>query len=195
MLCLVAQACLTLCDHKDCASPGSSVLDSPGKNTGVGCHALLQEIFPIKASNWSLLHCRWILFQLSYQGSPRDRYYYFCPLTECDSRKGEITCPARSELTSQVALVVKNSPFNAGDVKRCRFDPWVGRSGGRHGWQPIPVSLPGESHGQRGLAGSNPAEGCKESDTTEETKQAHAPPEIQIKVRLTLPSPVPRLPK
>ena len=127
MLCLVAQSCLTLCDPQDCSSPGSSVLDSPGKNTGVGCHALLQGIFPIKASNRGLLHCRWILYQLSYQGSPRDRYYYYCPLTECDSRRGEITCPARSELTSQVALVVKNSPFNVGDVKRRRFDPWVGK--------------------------------------------------------------------
>ena len=127
VLCLVAQSCLTLCDPKDCSSPGSSVLDSPGKNTGVGCHALLQGIFPIKASNRGLLHCRRILYQLSYQGSPRDRYYYHCPLTECDSRRGEITCPARSELTSQVALVVKNSPFNVGDVKRRRFDPWVGK--------------------------------------------------------------------
>ena len=39
---LVAQLCPTLCDPMDCSSPGSSVHgDSPGKNTGVGCHALL----------------------------------------------------------------------------------------------------------------------------------------------------------
>ena len=44
--------------------------DSPGKNTGVGCHALLQGIFPTQGSNPGLLHCRWILYQLSYQGSP-----------------------------------------------------------------------------------------------------------------------------
>ena len=38
---------LTLCDPMDCSLPGSSVHgDSPGKNTGVGCRALLQEIFP-----------------------------------------------------------------------------------------------------------------------------------------------------
>ena len=42
-LCLVAQSCPTLCDTLDCSPPGSSVHgDSPGKNTGVGCHALLQ---------------------------------------------------------------------------------------------------------------------------------------------------------
>ena len=39
--------------------------DSPGKNTGVGCHALLQRIFPTQGSNWGLLwllHCRQILY-------------------------------------------------------------------------------------------------------------------------------------
>ena len=38
--------------------------DSPGKNTGVGSHALLQGIFPSQGSNRHLLHCRWILYQL-----------------------------------------------------------------------------------------------------------------------------------
>ena len=48
----------TLCDHIDCSLPGSSVHgDSPGKNTGVGCHALLQAIFPTQGSNPGLPHC------------------------------------------------------------------------------------------------------------------------------------------
>ena len=48
----VAQSCLTLSNPMDCSLPGSSVHgDSPGKNTGVGCHALLQEIFPTKGLN------------------------------------------------------------------------------------------------------------------------------------------------
>ena len=42
----------------------------PGQNIRVGCHSLLQGIFPIQGSNWGLLHCRWILYQLSYQGIP-----------------------------------------------------------------------------------------------------------------------------
>ena len=109
VLCLVAQLCLTFWDAMDCSPPGSSVYgDSLGKNTGVGCCALLQVIFPTQGSNsglphrqilyclshqWSLkilewiaypfsrgtsrprnqtglLHCRQILYQLSYQGSP-----------------------------------------------------------------------------------------------------------------------------
>ena len=47
----------------DCSPPGSSVQgDSPGKNTGVGCHAVLLEIFPTQRSNPGLLHCRQILY-------------------------------------------------------------------------------------------------------------------------------------
>ena len=44
--------------------------DCPGENTGVGCHALLQGIFLTQGSNPGLLHCRWILYRLSHQGSP-----------------------------------------------------------------------------------------------------------------------------
>ena len=40
--------------------------DSPGKNTGVGCHALFHEIFLTQGSNLNLLHCRWIIYPLSH---------------------------------------------------------------------------------------------------------------------------------
>ena len=91
---LVAQSCPALCNPVDCSSPGSSVLgivlsvtpwtvccppspwDFPGKNTGVGCHALLQGIFPTQGSNPGLLHCRQILYHLNYQGSPSSFYIY-----------------------------------------------------------------------------------------------------------------------
>ena len=57
----------------DCSLPGSSVHgDSPGKNTGVGCHALLQGIFPTQELNLCflcLLHCRRILCPLSHRES------------------------------------------------------------------------------------------------------------------------------
>ena len=43
----------------------------PDQNTGVGSPSLLQGIFPTQGSNWGLLHCRWILYQLSYQGNPK----------------------------------------------------------------------------------------------------------------------------
>ena len=56
MLCLVSQLCPILCNPMDYSPPGSSVHgDSPGKFTGVGCHALLQGIFPTQGSNPHLL--------------------------------------------------------------------------------------------------------------------------------------------
>ena len=54
----------------NCNPPGSSVHgDSPGKNTGAGCHALLQQIFPTQGSNPRLSNCRQTLSHLSHQGS------------------------------------------------------------------------------------------------------------------------------
>ena len=41
--------------------------NSPGQNTGVGSHSLLQGILPTQELNWDPLPCRWILYQLSYQ--------------------------------------------------------------------------------------------------------------------------------
>ena len=45
--------------------------NSPGQNTGVGNLSLLQSIFPTQGLNPGLLHCRWILYQLSYSGKPQ----------------------------------------------------------------------------------------------------------------------------
>ena len=54
-------------------------------------------------------------------------------------------------------------------IDKCRFDPQVGKIRWRRAWQPTPVFLPGESHGQRSLVGYSP-KGHKESDMTEETE-------------------------
>ena len=55
----------------DCNPPGFSVhINSLGKNTGLGCHSLLQGIFLTQESNPGLLPCRQILYYLSPQGSP-----------------------------------------------------------------------------------------------------------------------------
>ena len=69
---------------------------------------------------------------------------------------------------SQVVLLVKDLPANAGDVRDAALISGLGRSPQRRAWQPTPVFLPGESYGQRSLAGHNPW-GRKELDTTEET--------------------------
>ena len=73
------QSCPTLCDPMDCSPPGFSVHgDSPGKNTGVGFHALLQGIFPTQGSNLCLLcllHFRWTIYPLSHLESLRTGYW------------------------------------------------------------------------------------------------------------------------
>ena len=73
---------------------------------------------------------------------------------------------------SQVALVVKNPPTNAGDVRDAGSTPGLGRSpGGGHG-NPPQYSRLENPHGQRSLVGYSPL-GCKESDTTERLKHIH----------------------
>ena len=63
-------SCVRLCDPVDCSPPGSSCpWYSPCKNTGVGCHFLLQGLFLIQGLNLGLLHCRQILYRLCHQGS------------------------------------------------------------------------------------------------------------------------------
>ena len=60
-----------MCDHMDYSPPGSSARgNSPGKNTEVGCHALLQGIFPTQGSSPGPPHCRQILYCLNHQRSP-----------------------------------------------------------------------------------------------------------------------------
>ena len=56
LLCLATHSCLTLCKLMDYSPPGSSVHgDSPGKKTGVGCHALFQAVSPAQGWNPCLL--------------------------------------------------------------------------------------------------------------------------------------------
>ena len=69
-------------------------------------------------------------------------------------------------------LVVKNPAANAGDIKEATSNPGSGRFPWRRACQPSPVFLPGESHGQRSLAGYSPW-GCKELDMTEQLIHTH----------------------
>ena len=65
--CSVAQLCPTLCDPMVCTRL-LCPRDSPGKNPGVGSHALLQGIFLTQRSNLGLLHCRQTFYRTSHQG-------------------------------------------------------------------------------------------------------------------------------
>ena len=87
--CLVPQSCPALCNPMDCSLPGPSVHgDSPGKNTGVGCHAILQGIFPTWGSTPGVYHCRWILYPLKYENHP-----------------GELNCSTSAPPTSKLLAI------------------------------------------------------------------------------------------
>ena len=73
VICSVVSNSLRLHDLKHTRLPFSC--NSAGKNTGVGCHALLQGIFLTQALNLSLLHCRQILHHPNQEGSPFDSVF------------------------------------------------------------------------------------------------------------------------
>ena len=77
---------------------------------------------------------------------------------------------------SHVALAVKNPPGRCRRHKRCGFHLWVGKIPWRRKWQPTPVFLPGESHGQRSLVGYSPW-GCKKVDKSEQLTLSMGPKE------------------
>ena len=94
--------------------------EPPGKpkNTVVGSQFLLQENFPTQDSNWGLLHCRQILYQLSYPGSPIQS-----EVSQKEKNKYHNTYMGSSD--------GKESTCNAGDLGSI---PELGRSpGGGHG--------------------------------------------------------------
>ena len=59
----------------------------PGKNTGVGCHFLLQDIFLTQRLNLGLLHCREILYRLKHQGNPWGKVGSHYPETEENTQR------------------------------------------------------------------------------------------------------------
>ena len=95
----VAQLCQTLCDPMD-----YSPWDSPGQNTGVGSLSLLQGIFPIQGLNPGLPHCRWILYQLSYKGSPRILEWVAYPFFSRSSWPRGLSSPFRGLLNCRWIL-------------------------------------------------------------------------------------------
>ena len=84
--------------------PGSVVHgDSPGKNTGVGCCALLQGIFPTQGLNPDIPHCRQILYCLNHEGSPSILEWVAYPFSSGSSwpmNRTRVSCIADRFLTS-----------------------------------------------------------------------------------------------
>ena len=95
------------------------------------------------------------------------------PVLEFEESGKERISKTREELVRGKAVVLETALLilmylNASmrGTRRCRFNPWVWKILWRREWHPMPVFLPGESQGQRNLAGCSPR-GLKESGTTE----------------------------
>ena len=77
---LVTQSCPTLCAPIDCSCQAPLSMEFSGQNTGVGCHFLLQSIFPTQGSNQGLLHCRQSSLPPEPPGKPKysihNSYYH-----------------------------------------------------------------------------------------------------------------------
>ena len=87
-VCVSAQSCLTLYDPLNCSLPGPSVIEFYLKNPGMGCHFLLQAIFPTQGLNLHLLrlpHCRRILLPLSHREAPVVCYCFLTGLCSCQA--------------------------------------------------------------------------------------------------------------
>ena len=96
------------CDPMDHSPPSSSVCgDPPGKNTGVGCHALPSSRGQTRDQTLGLPHCRQIFYCLSHQGSPRILEWVSHPFSRGSSQPRSWTGISWASL---IAQLVKNLP-------------------------------------------------------------------------------------
>ena len=123
-------SCLTLCDPMDCQPWNSS-----GQNTGVGSLSLLQGIFPTQGLNPGLLHCRWILYQLSHKGSPRILEWVAYPFSSRSSQPRNqtgVSCIAGRFFTSWalrkaiLQMVILSSEVCSSVTPNSRLASWFG---------------------------------------------------------------------
>ena len=155
--------------------------DFPGKSTGVGCHCLLR----VTVLYYHKLElCQYLSVQVVHDG--RDCFLDCRLLHHCFLIQRGATSCSPGATTSPACLQLSL----CGEYRGCSIHvlEWIPMAFGkflyfsgfysvytynwRRAWQPTPVFLPGESHGQRSLAGYS-SWGHKESDTTEEIQHAH----------------------
>ena len=104
--------------------------NSPGKNTGVGCHSLLQGSFPNHRLNQSLLHCRQILHHLSHQKNPKVTFqiqicflpfYIFLPLWLYSQWRGKMNSKSSRNYGYWLFFFFKCVPSNQRRTKRIKL--------------------------------------------------------------------------
>ena len=110
-------------------------------------------------------HCREITSQQNIQTGEKGRLPLYGPLVVPWATP--VSC-----LDFPAGANGKEPSCQCWRYKRWGFDPWIGKIPWRREWQPTPVLLPGESHGQRSLVACSP-QGLKESDTEWLSTYAH----------------------
>ena len=145
--------------------------NSPGKNTGVGCHCLLQctkvkSESEVAQSYARLLATSWTA---AYQAPPsmgfsRQEYWSGLPLPSPTTNLGsvlksrDITLPTKARIVKTMLFPVVMYRCESWTIKKTEhrrtvaFELWCWR----RQWQPTPVHLPGKSHGRRSLVGCSP---------------------------------------
>ena len=109
---LVTQLCLTLCEPVDYSPPVSSIHgESPGKNTQVGCYAILQGIFPPQGSNPGHLNCRWILYQMSGDSLVAQRVKSLPAMRETQIRSLGQEDPLEKEMATHSSILAWKVPW------------------------------------------------------------------------------------
>ena len=155
----------------DCSPPDSSVHgDYPGKCTDVGCHALLQGIFPSQGLNPGLLHGRQILYCLSLQGSHKICFWvvsnpgpFVCEVTDVKAEAPVLWPPDAK------SLLIGKDPDAGKDRRQEEKGTIEDEMGGWHHWLSGHEfeQAPREGKGQGILMCCSPW-GRKESDATEQ---------------------------
>ena len=131
--------------------PGSSIHGISQARIQSGLLFTSPQIFPTQGSNLGLLHCRQILYHVSYQGSPWLTLYYMMLLekdmaTHCSTLAWKIPWTERpGRLQSMGSRRVGHDGTSS--LSLFTFMHW------RRKWQPTPVFLPGESQRRRSLVG------------------------------------------
>ena len=157
--------------------------DSPGKNTGVGCHVLLQ-CMEVKSESAVAQSCLTLRDPIdgSPPGSPFPGILQARTLEWLPLPSPNLLITWKYPARPSKSLGALNSPYlglslvlggASGKEPACQcrrrkkqeFDPWVRKIPWRRAWQPF---LPAESHGQGNLAGSSPLD-CRKPDRTEVT--------------------------
>ena len=149
--------------------------DSPGKNTGVGCHFLLQCL-KVKSESEVAQSCPTLHdpMDCSLPGSSVHGIFQARVLEWVAIDQGLANISVKIQMVNILGLGSHGSASGKEAAcwcrrhKRHRLDPWFGKILWRRKGQPTPVFLPGEYHGQRRLVGYSPR-GGKELDTTEAT--------------------------